>query len=102
MRFIERGNLIILGTIKIETVPARGHTAGGISFKVARSVVSGDAIFAGSMGRANSSWKELFDSVSQNLLTLHENTRLYPGHGPSTTVGEEKLHNPFFYEKPSE
>jgi hydroxyacylglutathione hydrolase len=99
---IEAGDSFILGKIKIETISTRGHTSGGISFKVDQSVFSGDAIFAGSMGRANSSWKELFDSVSQNLLTLHENTRLYPGHGPSTTVGEEKLHNPFFYEKPSE
>ena len=55
MRFIERGNLIILGTIKIETIPTRGHTVGGIFFKVGQSVFSGDAIFAGSMGQANSS-----------------------------------------------
>ena len=66
------------------------------NFKINRSVISGDAIFAGSMGRANSSWEGLFGSVTQNLLTLPNNTRLYPGHGPSTTVGEEKLHNPFF------
>jgi glyoxylase-like metal-dependent hydrolase (beta-lactamase superfamily II) len=41
----------------------------------------------------------LFDSITKNLLTLPENTRLYPGHGPATTVGEEKAHNPFFYGK---
>jgi hydroxyacylglutathione hydrolase len=101
LRFIEEGDLIALGKIKIETIPTRGHTVGGISFKVGQSVFSGDAIFAGSMGRANSSWKGLFNAVSQNLLTLPSNTRLYPGHGPSTTVGEEKLHNPFFYVNPS-
>jgi hydroxyacylglutathione hydrolase len=100
LHLIEEGDSIILGKIKIETIPTRGHTSGGISFKVGQSVFSGDAIFAGSMGRANSSWDGLFNSVSQNLLTLPANTRLYPGHGPSTTVGEEKLHNPFFYDNP--
>jgi len=99
MRLIEEGDSIILGNLKIETIPTRGHTLGGISFKVDQSVFSGDSIFSGSMGRANSSWKDLFNSVSQNLLTLPKSTRLYPGHGPSTTVGEEKLHNPFFYDK---
>jgi hydroxyacylglutathione hydrolase len=83
---IEEGDLITLGKIKIETIPTRGHTVGGISFKVGQLVFSGDAIFAGSMGRANSSWKDLFNGVSQNLLTLPSNTRLYPGHSPSTTV----------------
>ena len=96
LRAIEEGDSIMLGKLKIETIPTRGHTLGGISFKINQSVISGDAIFAGSMGRANSSWEGLFGSVTQNLLTLPNNTRLYPGHGPSTTVGEEKLHNPFF------
>jgi glyoxylase-like metal-dependent hydrolase (beta-lactamase superfamily II) len=89
----------MLGKLKIDTIPTRGHTLGGISFKVNHSVFSGDAIFAGSMGRANSSWVGLFDSITKNLLTLPENTRLYPGHGPATTVGEEKMHNPFFCDK---
>ena len=96
LRIIEEGDLITLGQLKIETIATRGHTPGGISFKINESVISGDAIFAGSMGRANSSWKDLFDSITQNLLTLPDNTRLYPGHGPATTVGEEKIHNPFF------
>ena len=99
LRIIEEGDSIMLGKLKIETIPTRGHTPGGISFKVNHSVFSGDAIFAGSMGRANSSWMDLFDSITKNLLTLPENTRLYPGHGPATTVGEEKMHNPFFYNK---
>ena len=102
LRTIGGGDSIILGKLKIETISTRGHTSGGISFKINQSVISGDAIFAGSMGRANSSWEELFDSITKNLLTLPDNTRLYPGHGPATTVGEEKMHNPFFYEKSSQ
>lgn len=101
LRTIEEGSLITLGQLKIETIATRGHTPGGISFKINESVISGDAIFAGSMGRANSSWSGLFNSITKNLLTLPENTRLYPGHGPATTVGEEKQHNPFFCGKVS-
>jgi len=96
LRIIEEGNSIILGKLKIETISTRGHTPGGISYKINQSVISGDAIFAGSMGRANASWPGLFNSITRNLLTLPDNTRLYPGHGPATTVGEEKKHNPFF------
>jgi len=96
LQFVEGGDLIPLGKLKIEAIATRGHTPGGISYRINRSIISGDAIFAGSMGRANSSWLLLFDSITQNLLTLPEDTRLYPGHGPATTVGEEKQHNPFF------
>lgn len=99
LRFVEAGDSIPLGKLKIEVIATPGHTVGGVSYRINRSVLSGDAIFAGSMGRANSSWPMLFNSVSQNLLTLPEDTRLYPGHGPATTVGEEKQHNPFFYGK---
>ncbi len=96
LQFVEGGDLIPLGKLKIEAIATRGHTPGGISYRINRSIISGDAIFAGSMGRANSSWSLLFNSITQNLLTLPEDTRLYPGHGPATTVGEEKQHNPFF------
>ena len=96
LQFVEGGDLISLGKLKIEAIATRGHTPGGISYRINRSIISGDAIFAGSMGRANSSWSMLFNSITQNLLTLPEDTRLYPGHGPATTVGEEKQHNPFF------
>ena len=96
LRVIEEGHPITLGKLKIETISTPGHTLGGVSYKINQSVISGDAIFAGSMGRANASWTGLFNSVTRNLLTLPDNTRLYPGHGPATTVGQEKQHNPFF------
>ena len=52
-----------LGKIKIEIILIRGPTVGGISFKVGQSVFSGEAIFAGSMARANSTWKDFFNAV---------------------------------------
>jgi glyoxylase-like metal-dependent hydrolase (beta-lactamase superfamily II) len=48
------------------------------------------------MGRANSSWSDLFNSITEKVLRLPDNIGIYPGHGPATTVGQEKNHNPFF------
>jgi hydroxyacylglutathione hydrolase len=97
LRFLQDGQTIQLGNLTIEVLFTPGHTAGGVSYKVHDSVFSRDAIFAGSMGRANSSWSELHNSITQKLLTLPDHTRLLPGHSPATTVGEEKRHNPFFF-----
>ena len=93
---VHDGDVIELGKLQIHCLSTPGHTPGGISYRIDKSVISGDVIFAGSMGRANSSYHKLFQSVSQKILTLSEDTVLYPGHGPATTVGEEKRHNPFF------
>ena len=95
-KFLEDGESIKLGNLNIDVLFTPGHTAGGVSYKIHDSVFSGDAIFAGSMGRANSSWFELYDAITNKLLILPNHTRLFPGHGPATTVGEEKIHNPFF------
>jgi glyoxylase-like metal-dependent hydrolase (beta-lactamase superfamily II) len=95
-KFLCDGDSIALGNLNIEVLFTPGHTSGGVSYKIHDSVFSGDTIFAGSMGRANSSWPNLYDSITQKLLTLPDHTRLFPGHGPTTTVGEEKRHNPFF------
>jgi glyoxylase-like metal-dependent hydrolase (beta-lactamase superfamily II)/plasmid maintenance system antidote protein VapI len=98
-KYIADGEILKLGKINIEILFTPGHTPGGVSYKVGDTVFSGDSIFAGSMGRANSSWPRLFDSITQKLLTLPDKTRLFPGHGPATTVREEKMHNPFFFGK---
>lgn len=95
-KFLKDGESIKLGNLNIDVLFTPGHTAGGVSYKIHDSVFSGDAIFAGSMGRANSSWFELYDAITKKLLILPNHTRLFPGHGPATTVGEEKSHNPFF------
>ena len=98
-KYIADGEILKLGKINIEILFTPGHTPGGVSYKVDDTVFSGDSIFAGSMGRANSSWTTLFESVTQKLLTLPDETRLFPGHGPATTVIQEKMHNPFFFGK---
>ena len=56
----------------------------------------GDAIFAGSMGRGNQSWDLAKDKVRENIFSLPPETLICPGHGPLTTVADEKANNPFF------
>ena len=85
-----------LGKLRILCIETPGHTAGGVSYLINQTLLSGDVIFAGSMGRANSSWKDLFNSITQKVLRLPDATGIHPGHGPATTVGQEKAHNPFF------
>jgi glyoxylase-like metal-dependent hydrolase (beta-lactamase superfamily II) len=58
--------------------------------------VVGDAIFAGSIGRGNTSWDLARQKVREQIFTLPDTTLICPGHGPLTTVGEEKENNPFF------
>lgn len=78
-----------------------GHTPGSLTFHFEDDGVAfvGDLIFAGSVGRADytgGNAKALFTSIESNIFTMAEATVLYPGHGPLTTAGDEKAHNPFF------
>ena len=90
------------GGLRIESRETSGHSAGGITYVVsglARPVaVVGDAIFAGSMGGGLVSYAEALSNNRKHIFSLPEQTILCPGHGPLTTVGEEKQHNPFYPE----
>lgn len=96
LRLLDGGETLTVGQLEVETLSTPGHTAGGISYRIHNTVLSGDCIFAGSMGRANASWSGLYASITKVLFALPDETLLHPGHGPATTVGEEKKHNPFF------
>ncbi|AWT60523.1 MAG: putative hydrolase [Candidatus Moanabacter tarae] len=98
--FLEDGDQIeILGNLaEVRHVP--GHSAGSILFFLPglRVSFSGDAIFAGSIGRTDfpgCSFELLAKSIREKIYTLPDETIIYPGHGPETTVGEEKRNNPF-------
>ncbi len=95
-KIVKDGDEITLGKLQIQCIETPGHTTGGVSYLINETLISGDVIFAGSMGRANSSWADLFNSITQKVLRLSDDTGIHPGHGPSTTVGQEKVHNPFF------
>ncbi len=85
-----------VGNLKVTVLDTPGHTPGGCSFFTQTAAFVGDAIFAGSVGGPNISYKDEINSVRDNILSLPDEVRLFPGHGPPTTVGEEKLNNPFF------
>ena len=89
-----------IGKLRVETRKTDGHALGGTTFFVTGLgkplAFTGDALFAGSMGGApQRSWPQALASLRTQILTLPADTILCPGHGPLTTVAEEKIHNPF-------
>lgn len=96
------GEEFTLGALKIEPRRTSGHARGGTTFVVTglqkRLAVVGDALFAGSMGGGLVSYDEALRTNRTSIFTLPNDTIICPGHGPLTTVGEEKGHNPFFPE----
>lgn len=94
------GREFSLGALTVETRLTCGHARGGVTYVVrglARPVaICGDAMFAGSMGGGMVSYADALRTNREQILTLPDETILAPGHGPLTTVGEQKQHNPFF------
>jgi len=96
----DAGKTFTVEPLKIETRQTKGHSRGGITYVASglpnRIAVVGDAMFAGSMGGGGVSYADAVRTNRENILTLPDDTILCPGHGPLTTVGQEKIHNPFF------
>lgn len=96
------GHAFKVGDLRIQTRLTSGHSVGGITYVVtglSRPVaVVGDALFAGSMGGGVVSYADALANNRAHILSLPDDTVLCPGHGPMTTVAEEKQHNPFFPE----
>jgi glyoxylase-like metal-dependent hydrolase (beta-lactamase superfamily II) len=102
-KFVREGDLLSCGGLTLKVLETDGHSPGGFTFLISGFAgglpdiaVVGDAIFAGSMGGPMISYERLHSNVKNKILKLSENTALLPGHGPLTTVGEEKRNNPFF------
>lgn len=97
---IEGGSTIELAGIKLMVLHTPGHTPGGICLYLEQEnmVFSGDTLFADSVGQTNfpnGDMDQLVDGIKEKLLTLPEKTAVYPGHGPSTTIAQEKMYNQF-------
>jgi hydroxyacylglutathione hydrolase len=96
------GEVFRLGSLKIETRQTSGHAIGGITYVVSglerRLAIVGDALFAASMGGGAVSYEEALRTNRKEIFSLPDDTILCPGHGPMTTVGEQKKHNPFYPE----
>lgn len=86
------------GSLEFEVLHTPGHSPGGVTLQIDGYLFTGDALFAGSVGRsdfANSDGKALIDGIKSKLLSLPDDMIVYSGHGPATTIGREKRMNPF-------
>ena len=96
------GDAFSVGTLRVSTRLTKGHSPGGTTYVInglARPVaIVGDALFAQSMGGGLVSYQDALTTNRAELFTLQDDTIICPGHGPMTTVGEEKAHNPFYPE----
>jgi hydroxyacylglutathione hydrolase len=99
-QLIDEGDIIEKAGIKLSVIHTPGHTPGGICLycESENTIFVGDTLFAGSIGRTdfpNGDMRQLVEGIKRKLLTLPEDTIVYPGHGPETTIGQEKAENPF-------
>lgn len=109
--FLEHGDVLEIGNLRIAVLDLRGHSSGGLGFvfegemvadgkaQQIRAIICGDALFAGSIGRTDfpgGDMELLLENIRERIFTLPEDTLVLSGHGPVTTVGREKQHNPFF------
>lgn len=98
--YLKEGDEIHLGAGVLKVIHVPGHSPGSIALYSPqdRFIITGDILFQGSVGRTDlpgGSHAQLIEGITGKLLTLPPDTVVYPGHGPATTIGEEKKHNPF-------
>jgi glyoxylase-like metal-dependent hydrolase (beta-lactamase superfamily II) len=96
--FLHDGMIISVGNLQLKVLYTPGHTPGGCCFHVNGIVVTGDTLFADSIGRTDllgGSLETLLKSIHGRLMGLPDGTVVYPGHGPATTIGRERVHNAY-------
>ncbi|MFA6216344.1 MAG: MBL fold metallo-hydrolase [Candidatus Omnitrophota bacterium] len=105
MREVKNHEIIALDDIALEVLEVPGHSPGGMALLLksphTNMVFTGDSLFFQSIGRTDfpgASGAMLIDAIKKNLLTLPNDTVVYPGHGPSSTIGQEKSGNQFFFD----
>jgi glyoxylase-like metal-dependent hydrolase (beta-lactamase superfamily II) len=95
---LAQGQVLKLGHLELGVIHTPGHSPGHVTFTCGGDIWSGDVLFAGSVGRTDlqgGSWSELERSIREKLFPLGDAVRVHPGHGPATTIGNERLTNPF-------
>jgi len=95
---LEDGVQLPLGNASLEVIHTPGHSPGGVCFLWNDRLWAGDTLFAGSVGRTDlpgGSFKTLEQSIRSRLFVLADAVRVFPGHGPGTTIGNERVNNPF-------
>jgi glyoxylase-like metal-dependent hydrolase (beta-lactamase superfamily II) len=97
-RTLAEGDTLVLGRSEFRVLHTPGHTRGGITLVGCGYAFTGDTLFAGGVGRTDlpgGSMEDEIASIREKLFTLEEQTVVFPGHGPKTTIGVEKKTNPF-------
>jgi glyoxylase-like metal-dependent hydrolase (beta-lactamase superfamily II) len=99
-RELKGGEILDASGIRLEVIPTPGHTPGGVCYyhRESGSLFSGDTLFAGSVGRSDfpgGDHEQLIVGIKARLLSLPDDTKVYPGHGEATSIGHEKLKNRF-------
>jgi len=97
-RLLKDKDMLDIGKYNLEVIHTPGHTPGSICLKAAGVIFTGDTLFCQGIGRtdfAYGSEKDIASSIKEKLFTLDDDYVIYPGHGPSSTIGNEKLNNPF-------
>jgi len=97
-RLLEDGDILNIGKYSLEVIHTPGHTPGSICLKAVGVIFTGDTLFCQGIGRtdfAYGSEKDIINSIKEKLFTLDDGYIIYPGHGPSSTIGDEKLNNSF-------
>ena len=95
---LEEGDTVSFGDITLKVIHTPGHTPGGISLYTNGVVFVGDTLFAGSIGRTDfpgGDFNTLISSIKTKLFKMEDDIRVFSGHGPETSIGTEKRHNPF-------
>jgi hydroxyacylglutathione hydrolase len=93
------GQELTVGTYKIHVIHTPGHSPGGVCLHAPGAVFTGDTLFAGSIGRTDfqgGDHNQLIKGVVKKIFPLGDELRIYPGHGPTSTIGRERATNPFF------
>ncbi len=96
--YLADGDEVKFGNITMKVLHTPGHSAGGICLYGAGALISGDTLFYGSIGRTDfpgGSLTTLVSGIKEKLLSLPDDTRVFTGHGPGTTIGDEKMINPY-------
>lgn len=97
-RLLNDGEILKIGSVELQVIHTPGHTPGSICLKCDDVLLTGDTIFCEGVGRTDlpyASEEDLFRSINEKILVLDESTRIFPGHGPSSTIKHEKENNPF-------
>jgi hydroxyacylglutathione hydrolase len=104
-RLFKTGTFLSIGMLGVETCLTSGHSPGGTTFVISGLdlpvAIVGDALFCSSQGGAMEDYKEAIENNKREIFSLPNETIVCPGHGPMTTIGQEREHNPFYAETPN-